>query len=288
MQKASSDGVPNGPKSPPYLMSDAIRRNQNAISMKSACTQRALSVHSDAISMQSSCNQHATSMHERTRTCAALRASAVPDRPNPKCSPPAGCPTCGSPDEGCNHVSSYAITCTQTQSDHLIGSPNEGCNPTQSDRTQLHSARHHDEGGNQPDGHHPEHLPVLSQPAAAIAHGMRVLAHDERECERIEIISGGVTLELRWARVHGHVPDDEARNQRGTQGKANEARNQRGTHRSVSASMVSISCVLHPGSTLAFSYCTGRVGSPDEDSHQWPSSVVIISGRHQRARTSLN
>ena len=234
-------------------------------------------------------------MHERTRTCAALRASAVPDRPNPKCSPPAGCPTCGSPDEGCNHVSSYAITCTQTQSDHLIGSPNEGCNPTQSDhligstnegcnptqsdRTQLHSDRNQWSSA---------HLPVLSQPATAIAHRMRVLAHDERECERLELISRGVTLELRWARVHGHVPDDEARNQRGTQGKANEARNQRGTHRSVSASMVSISCVLHPGSTLAFSYCTGRVGSPDEDSNQWPSSVVIISGHHQRARTSLN
>jgi hypothetical protein len=173
----------------------------------------------------------------------------------------------GSPNEGCN----------PTQSDHR--SPNEGCNPTQSDRTQLHSDRNQWSSA---------HLPVLSQPATAIAHRMRVLAHDERESERLELISRGVTLELRWARVHGHVPDDEARNQRGTQGKANEERNQRGTHRSVSASMVSISCVLHPGSTLAFSYCTGRVGSPDEDSHQWPSSVVIISGRHQRARTSLN
>jgi hypothetical protein len=116
MQKASSDGVPTGPKSPPYLMSDAIRRNQHALSMHSECTQ-------NVISMQSACNQHAISMqsacNERTRTCAALRASVGPGRPNPKCSRPAGCPTCGSPDEGCNHRSSDALKCNQTQSDHL-------------------------------------------------------------------------------------------------------------------------------------------------------------------------
>ena len=76
MQKASSDGVPTGPKSPPYLMSDAIGRNQHALIVgwsthrskvaavpderrnqtHSECTQNALSMHSDAISMQSACN----------------------------------------------------------------------------------------------------------------------------------------------------------------------------------------------------------------------------------------
>ena len=126
MQKASSDGVPNGPKSPPYLMSDAIRRNHNAIRMKSACTQHALSVHSDAISMQSACDQHAISMQ-----LACISAPELARRSGHQQSLVDPVPNAAALQDApladhlmrdaimCHHMQSYAIICNQTQSDAI-------------------------------------------------------------------------------------------------------------------------------------------------------------------------
>mmetsp|Transcript_17835 Transcript_17835/g.58291 ORF Transcript_17835/g.58291 Transcript_17835/m.58291 type:complete len:267 (-) Transcript_17835:2207-3007(-) len=50
----------------------------------------------------------------------------------------------------------------------------------------------------------PDDAPVFGEPAARVAHGVRVLAHDERPSTAVQLVRGCVPLQLGGGRVHGH------------------------------------------------------------------------------------
>jgi len=47
--------------------------------------------------------------------------------------------------------------------------------------------------------------PILGDAAARVAHGVRVLTHDQRPRARVQLVARGVCLELGWRGVHGSV-----------------------------------------------------------------------------------